>query len=212
MAKTPPTDRFDEIPDDLTRVGAHRSPARQGRGWIGFAWAALATGVLVLAGVVALAAFTDSINLELPFTASEAPADEAPTTEKPADPEATETAEPVDPLLDPAVSITVLNGTTTAGLAASAGDKLVAEGWCGAAGPDTVAEGPCADSTAVGSRDNAASNDVTATVVYYGDPANESAALALVASLGMGEAQLSEDYPESPITVLLGSDYLEIAG
>ncbi|MET3767724.1 hypothetical protein ABIB15_000386 [Marisediminicola sp. UYEF4] len=215
MAKATPTDRFDEIPDDLTRVGAHRAPARQGRGWIGFAWAALATGVLVLAGVVALAAFTDSINLELPFTASEAPAGDAPATgegEEPAEPEASETAAPVEPLLDPAVSIAVLNGTSTAGLAASAGDTLVAEGWCGAAGPDTVAEGPCADSTAVGSRDNAASNDVTATVVYYGDPANEGAALALVASLGIGEAQLSADYPESPITVLLGSDYLEIAG
>lgn len=215
MAKTTPTDRFDEIPDDLTRVGAHRAPARQGRGWIGFAWAALATGVLVLAGVVALAAFTDSINLELPFAASEAPADEAPATEEgevTGEPEVAETAEPVEPLLDPAVSITVLNGTSTAGLAGAAGDTLVAEGWCGAAGPDTVAEGPCADSTAVGSRDNAASNEIASTVVYYGDPANESAALALVASLGTGEAQLSEEFPESPITVLLGSDYLAIAG
>jgi len=212
MAKTPPADRFDEIPDDLTRVGAHRAPARQGRGWIGFAWAALATGVLVLSGVVALAAFTDSINLDLPFTAGEAPGDGAPTTEEGDDPEATETAAPVEPVLDPVVSITVLNGTSTAGLAGAAGDELVAEGWCGAAGPETVAEGPCADSTAVGSRANASSNEVAATVVYYGDPANESAALALVGSLGIGEAQLSEDFPESPITVLLGSDYLEIAG
>lgn len=212
MAKTTPTDRFDEIPDDLARVGAHRAPARQGRGWIGFAWAALATGVLVLAGVLALAAFTDSIDLELPFSASDAPVDDVPATEEPADPEATETAAPVEPLLDPAVSISLLNGTSTAGLAASAGDKLVAEGWCGAAGPDTVAEGTCADSTAVGIRDNAASNEVATTVVYFADPAGESAALALVESLGIGEAQLSEDYPESPITVLLGSDYLQIAG
>lgn len=212
MAKTTPTDRFDEIPDDLTRVGAHRAPARQGRGWIGFAWAALATGVLVLAGVVGLAAFTDSINLDLPFAASEAPADDAPATDEPAEPEASEAPAPVAPLLDPAVPITLLNGTTTAGLAASAGDRLVGEGWCGAAGPDTVAEGPCADSTAVGSRANASSNDIAATVVYYGDPSYEAAALALVASLGVGEAKLSEDFPESPVTVLLGSDYLQIAG
>lgn len=218
MAKTTLTDRFDEIPDDLTRVGAHRAPARRGRGWIGLAWAALATGALVLAGVLALAAFTDSINLELPFTASDAPADDEPATDEPAEPaepaqpEASEAPAPVEPLLDPAIPITLLNGTATAGLAASAGDRLVTEGWCGAAGQDTVAEGECADSTAVGSRDNAESNDITATVVYYSDPANESAALALVASLGIGEAQLSEDYPESPITVLLGSDYQEIAG
>lgn len=212
MAKTTPPDRFDEIPDDLTRVGAHRAPARRGRGWVGFAWAALATGVLVLAGVLALAAFTDSITIDLPFTASESPDADAPATAEVDEPEATETAEPVGPLLDPAVAITVLNGTSTAGLAGSVGDKLVAEGWCGAAGPDTVAAGPCADSTVVGSRDNAASADITGTVVYYGDPANESAALAVVASLGLGEAQLSGDYPESPITVLLGSDYLEVAG
>lgn len=212
MAKTTPTDRFDEIPDDLTRVGAHRAPARKGHGWIGFAWAALATGVLVLAGVVALAAFTDSINLDLPFAASDAPADETPAPDEGTEPEVSATPEPVEPVLDPAVSITVLNGTATVGLAASAGDKLVAEGWCGAAGPDTVAEGPCADSTAVGTRANASSNEVAATVVYYGDPANESAALALVASLGIGVAQLSDEFPESPITVLLGSDYLEVTG
>jgi hypothetical protein len=48
---------------------------------------------------------------------------------------------------------------------------------------------------------------VDKTVVYYSDPANEGAARALVASLKVGEVRLSKDYPASPITVLLGSDY-----
>ena len=34
-----PRDRFDDIPSGVDRVGAHRSPRKPGRGWIGFAWA-----------------------------------------------------------------------------------------------------------------------------------------------------------------------------
>jgi len=43
--------------------------------------------------------------------------------------------------------------------------------------------------------------------VYYTDPANEGAARALVASLKVGTIVLSKVYTESPITVVLGSDY-----
>ena len=49
-----PRDRFDDVPADLARVGAHRAPARRGRGFVTFAWAALATGALVGAGVLGL--------------------------------------------------------------------------------------------------------------------------------------------------------------
>lgn len=176
-----PLDRFDDIPDDLVRTGAHRAPARRGRGWIAFAWAALATGLLVAAGVVALSAFSDRVNLELPFETGAATTSESPDVA-------------VTPLLDPAIAISVLNGTTTQGLANTVGDDLVEQGWGGAA-------------LGVGSRANAGANDVAATVVYYTDAANEAAALALVESLGVGEVRLSPDYPANPITVLLGSDY-----
>ena len=148
MAKTHPTDRFDEIPDGLERVGAHRARAAPGRGWVGFAWAALATGVLVLAGVIALALFDDAINIELPFAA-----DGSASAEPSAEPAPESTAVPgeepsappaVVPSLDPEVAITVLNGTATAGLANRVGDALVTGGWCGAIAVTTVDTGACA--------------------------------------------------------------------
>ena len=41
-----PTDQFDELPDNVDRVGAHRGPKVKGRGWIFLGWAVLATVVL----------------------------------------------------------------------------------------------------------------------------------------------------------------------
>lgn len=189
MATHFPQDRFDSLPEELDRVGAHRAPARRGRGWIAFAWAALATGLLVAGGVVGLSVFTNSLSFELPF------ADAAPSTSAPAE-EPVETAAPV---LDPAIPITVLNGTTTTGLANTVGDLLEAEGWGGAA-------------IGIGTRTTAAAQDVANTAVFYSDPVNEGAARALVESLGVGEIRLGDDYPNSPMTVLLGADYVPPAG
>jgi len=202
MATSYPRDRFDDLPAALDRVGAHRAPPRRGRGWIAFAWAALVTGLLVAAGIAGLSLVGDSV--ELPFT------DDAGGTAAPPPPE--ETEEPVAPVLDPALPVTVLNGTTTPGLANSAGDALVAQGWCGAVATETPVDGPCIDAQPVGSRLNAATQDVAQTVVYYGDPVNEPAALALVQALGVGGAMLSEDYPESPAVVVLGADYVPPVG
>lgn len=189
MVKHPPTDRFDTIPDGIDRVGAHRAPSKKGSGWIAFASGALVTIILVTAGVVGLALFTDSINIDLPFVAEESagPSPGASVVESAA------------PALDPAIAITVLNGTTTAGLANTVGDFLVQEGWGGAA-------------IGVGSRANAGSSDVESTVVFYADAASEGAARALVETLGVGEIRLSADYPTSPITVLVGSDFAFPAG
>jgi hypothetical protein len=99
------------------------------------------------------------------------------------------------PKINPALPISILNGTPTKGLAAAAGDNLVTQGWAGA-------------SATVGSRTNAATTDVTKTVVFYSDPANEGAAQALVLSLKTGEIRLSTAYPASPLTIVLGSDYV----
>lgn len=176
-----PKDRFDSVPDDLLRVGAHRAPARKGRGWIAFGWAAFATLVLVVAGLYGLSAMTGRIHL--PFQAQSA----APT------PSATPTSAPTAaPKLDPTVPITVLNGTTTQGLATKVGDYLVSKGWTGA--------GP------LGTRANASENTIAKTVVYYKDAADEGAARALVETLAVGEVRLSADFNDR-ITVVIGSDY-----
>ncbi|HEY9499855.1 MAG TPA: LytR C-terminal domain-containing protein [Terrimesophilobacter sp.] len=180
---TYPEDRFDELPPDLLRVGAHRAPVRKGRGWIGFGWAVLATVLLTVVGLVGLAALDSKINFDLPFFQGQ----ETPTPS----PTPTPTAQPT---IDPALPLNILNGTPTPGLATQVGNTLLAQGWKGAA------EG-------IGSRANAATTDVEKTVVYYSDPQYEGAARGIVLALKAGEIRLSADYPGSVITVVIGLDY-----
>ena len=103
-----PRDRFDEIPADLARVGAHRAPRARGRGWITFGWAVFATGVLVAAGVYALTTIENRV------------ADTGPTTAATA---------AVKPTIDPKMDVVLLNATSTNGLAASASSALKKAGW-----------------------------------------------------------------------------------
>jgi hypothetical protein len=180
MADFPP-DRFDELPNDLQRRGAHRAPPRRGRGWIALLWAVIAVAILIAAGLTVLSLLTNE------DSASRSSYVSSPT----ASPSATPTAQAK---LDPEIPLTIVNGTTTARLANHIGDELVKEGWKGAA-------------LGVGSRLTASTPDVDKTVVYYADPSEEGAARALVAALKVGAVQLSDDYPGSPITIVVGSDY-----
>ncbi|WP_374947613.1 LytR C-terminal domain-containing protein [Agreia sp.] len=198
MAK-PPSDRFDTIPADLHRTGAHRGPRRRGRGWIAFAWAALATGVIVAGGVIGLAIINDNLKFTGILGGTTA------SSSTPA-PESTPT---ITPTVDPALTVTVLNGTETSGLAASVGESLREAGWAG-----------------VGSTANASATDFTTTTVYYVDPANEAAALGLADSL-FAEAtadaatngvtlsitairvERSDQFQGASLTVVLGADFLE---
>lgn len=177
MAKAP-TDLFDDLPSDLSRVGAHRAPPRAGRGWITFAWAALFTGLFVVAGSLGLNALRG-----LSFLG------EAPETN--VTPSAEVTADPVlDPTtIDPAraISITILNGTTTVDLENTAGTALA--GW------------------PVGAQLVASNREEPTTIVYYGDPANEDIARGLVIALGVGEIRESTAYA-APLTIVLGADYV----
>ncbi|WP_395245967.1 LytR C-terminal domain-containing protein [Agromyces sp. MMS24-K17] len=110
MAQKFPRDRFDAIPNGIERIGAHRAPARRGAGWIRFGWAALATAVIIGAGVVGIMFVNQGLT------------DEAVPTPTPTP---TATAEPT---VAPDVPVTVLNGTTVSGLAAKAGEQLTAAG------------------------------------------------------------------------------------
>jgi len=179
-------DRFDSVPDELLRTGAHRGPHKKGRGWIAFAWAALATGVLVVIGVIGLAVVNGKLT-DIPIFAASASATPSEATTVASAPTAR-------PLLNATLPLTILNGTPTAGLANTVGDNLVKLGWAGAA-------------AGVGSRVNAATPDIKQTIVYYSNPANEGAARALVLSLKVGTIRLSSVYSLSPITVVVGSDY-----
>jgi hypothetical protein len=106
-----PRDRFDDVPVDIARVGAHRAPARR-RGIVTFAWAALATGVLVGCGVLGLSVIEHGVSVTGDTgtgTTSSAPA-----------PAAT---------VDPAATVVVLNATKTTGLAADAAKVANSGGW-----------------------------------------------------------------------------------
>ncbi|MFE6965959.1 LytR C-terminal domain-containing protein [Agromyces sp. NPDC057679] len=177
MAQKFPRDRFDTIPHGIDRVGAHRAPARRGARWIRFGWAALATVVLAGVGIAGVMIFNDRLN------AASGP-DPAAT------PTPTATAEPT---IAPEVKVTVLNGTTTAGLAAKATEAL-------------TAGGVPVDATA-----NASASDLTETVVYYATPDLEGAARGVATLLPEADVRLSESFAETgtPLVLVLGSDYAE---
>jgi hypothetical protein len=191
MATFPP-DRFDGIPDSLLRVGAHRTGQRRHGGWIVFAWAALACGVLVAAGIGVLTAVNNGNQFDDTSSGGTSTSSSSSSTPSP-----TPTPTPtVTPLLDPSsidstkTTITVLNATATAGLAANAGTALMNGGWT------------------VGNEGNA-SNDVTTSIVYYDSSAtdNKSIALGIAQKLGIATVQESAAFPGATITVVLGSDY-----
>lgn len=182
-----PKDRFDDLPKDLVRVGAHRAPKKRGGGWIAFAWAALATGVLVVGGLFTLSLIDPSVRFEIPGLPAPTESAAAPTDE------ATPTALPLtDPAaIDPArlITITVLNGTPVVGQQTVAGDALLAAGW------------------PVGTVTTASTTDVETTTVYYSNPLDEDIARGLVAALGVGEIRESTAFLGAPITIVLGADY-----
>jgi hypothetical protein len=189
MANPYPKDRFDDLPRDLARVGAHRAPEKKNRGLIAFAWAALATGVLVVVGVFGVS-LIGGVDLDLPSlsTSPVATGEATPTTE----PTATPLTDPtlIDPIRE--ITITVLNGTATPGEQDIAGDELADQGW------------------PVESRANASTTDVALTTVYYGNPADEDIARGLVVALGVGTVTESTAFVGADVTIVLGADYLAV--
>lgn len=180
MAEKYPRDRFDDIPDGLQRVGAHRAPRPKGRGWIAVGWAALAVVVLVGAGIFGLSLVSGSISFHgSPNTTSGTP---TPT------PTPTPT---IVPTVDPSLSVNVLNGTTTEGLGGKVRDVLTAAGW------------------KVGAIANADQQTLTQTIVYYSDPKNQAAALGAAQSLPGATVQESQAFADTgaDLTVVIGSDY-----
>lgn len=186
-------DRFDDIPAELGRVGAHRATRSRGGVVIAIAWAALATIVLIVAGLWALSLITDRVSFEIPGFDTAEP---MPT------PTATPSPEPViEPITDPALAelpagftITILNGAGIDGLGTAASDLLTDPGW------------------PVGTVTSAGEDDLTETVVFYSDPALEAVALGMVELLGTGAIEFSDAFPGAPITIAIGADFAALAG
>jgi len=186
-----PQDQFDEVPAELKRVGAHRAPRPKGRGAIAFAWAALATGILVVGGLYGLSRVNPDITFALPDFGGQG-----------ADPGATpsSTASSVPPVTDPTtvdpdlnLSISVLNGSSTDGLQNVAGDAIDDAGW-----PNPA-------------RNNSTTREEDTTVIFYRSTEFEGIALGLSQLLGVGTIQLSDAFLGAPVTIIVGNDYATVA-
>jgi len=190
MASTP-HDRFDDLPDDLARVGAHRAPPKRGRGWINFAWAALATGVLIVGGLYGLSRVNPAISFELPVLAGDGA--EPGTTATP-EPEAVPMTPDEWKAADPAIALTisVLNGSPTDMQQDVVAEQIELAGWP-------------APAAAV-----ASARDQELTVIYYNGAQYESIALGLAQLLGTDPANItnSDFYQGAPVTIVLGADYV----
>jgi len=180
MAEKTERDQFDDLAPGLYRRGVHRAPRRRGAGFVPFAWAALATGALVVGGVGTLVVTSDSISMK-DFEGIFA----LPTAAASATPKATAV-----PTVDPASVVNVLNATGETGVATAVGDQIATEGWT------------------VGAKSNA-SETAEKTFIYYGNPSLEGAARGLAQSLGYGEIKLTDKYIESSaqLTLVVGQDY-----
>jgi len=105
-----PQDRFDDL-QDTDRVGAHRAENPRMRGWVVLLWAALATVVLIAAGIFGTLIASGRIEL-------------APT------PTPTVSAAPeVTPVKDTTYQVQILNATPEQGLATQLKDVVVQAGW-----------------------------------------------------------------------------------
>jgi hypothetical protein len=179
------TDQFDNLPENVDRVGAHRGPKAKGRGWITFAWAVLATALLVVGGLYVLSIFNDSIKFGLgpqPTT--------APTASGTPTPVITPVADPTSPdVAARNITVTVLNGTAVVGLQTKAAAKLTAKGW-----------------NVIATANSTATNIKTSTV-YYSSAADQDVAEGIQILLGAQDIQFSNAFLGSPITVVVGSDF-----
>ncbi len=172
-----PRDRFDDVPHDSHRVGAHRAAPRRGDRWMLLGAWVLAAALLTVAGVLGLSSFgSTGIDLGDLGGSSQNPGSAA-----------------ADPVTDPSqlpdgATIAVLNGTTARGLADEVADSLAEAGW------------------PIDSRGNTANPDVKTTTVYYADPADEGLARGLLLAIGdVGQVVESDAFP-SALTIVLGAD------
>ncbi|WP_230667834.1 LytR C-terminal domain-containing protein [Microbacterium sp. MEC084] len=110
MPTTYPRDRFDDVPRQSARVGAHRAEQPRAPRRVVLLWAALATVLLTIAGILAFLVLSQRVDI--------VPGQQSPV------PQST-----VSPIVDPTYTVLVLNGTGSQGVAEEVAAELVAAGW-----------------------------------------------------------------------------------
>jgi hypothetical protein len=156
----------------------HRAPKRAASVWLNVLWIALATMALTALGIIFVVIGPE--NLLFPQGADQSQQATTPTEKA------------VKGKTDPATTITVLNGTDTAGL----GDEVAA----------TITDGELGTVTFVG---NAADQTATISAVFYSNTADEALAKGLGDKLGGIFYYYKEEYASfgTQLVVLIGSDY-----
>lgn len=184
---TYPKDRFDSVDQAANRRGAHRGEVKRKPWWVkGLAVVGSTTAIVVvaLAGITVIDA---RLNFEIPdfSTIGQTP---------------TPTPTPTVELFDPttltekqfaAITITILNGTTSPTLPTDVASLLTTQNWP----QPTLAD--------------AADNTVEESIVVYRYPADELMANSIAASLGIETVQQSDVYRGARVYVLLGADFVQ---
>lgn len=187
-------DRFDDVPEEQGYVGLRRL-RREPTFWL--IPAGIVVGLsIVLTGIGFFMVHLADTRLELSpeEIAITEPAPEEVVEEEPA-PEPEPEPEVVEPITNPSedevdgLTITILNGTDTTGLAARAGNLLDREGW-----PEQT-------------RTNSEESGVESSLVAYESDDDEALARGVAEILGITEIVQTDNYPGARITVLLGSDF-----
>lgn len=178
-------DRFDDVPADLKRRGAHRSPRTRLSKLS--SWLVAIAAVIVLVGVgVGVMWFIDG---QVRFSAGGQDSPAATTTEAAPSDETTPTPEGPVATKDTSIPVQVLNGAGQGGLATAGSKELDASGW---------------NVTTV---DDADASDYATTLVVVTDESELGAAMGVVQDLGFGTAAVNPAKATSgEITVILGKD------
>ncbi|MGO4454440.1 LytR C-terminal domain-containing protein [Arthrobacter sp. RAF14] len=188
-------DEFDDVPEGTERRGVHRV-ARSSAG--AALRPLLASGVVaLLIGLVAYFAIpsmgaraeakaSPSASASAPASASAKPSAK-PTASKPAP---TASATPTTPpttaaAVDKTRPVSVYNGTTTAGLAATYGTKVTAAGWT------------------LGTVGNWQGQAQASSVVFYSSEALKASATELASTLGIDRVEIATSL-QDPLAVVLG--------
>jgi len=185
-------DRFDDVERERGYVGLRRE--QRGRGfWLVPLGVVLGVSVVLTAiGMFMVSRADQRLELSPEEIAITDPPPEEVVAEEPApEPE----PEPVEAITNPSeeeadgLTITILNGTDTTGLAARAGNLLDREGW-----PEQT-------------RTNADEQGVEDSLVAYESEDDEGLARGVAEILGIDEVVQTDNYPGARITVLLGADF-----
>jgi len=182
-----PKDRFDDFPRTLKRRGAHRAPRTWASKFMSWIVAIIAFVLLVGIGVGVMWAIDNQVQ----FTADMGGQEETTSPTESSTAEATPTPTETGPTatVDASLSVTVLNGIGTPGLATAGSEAMTSGGWT------------------VGTVADADSFDYQTTSIVVASEDQRGAALGAQETLGFGEISVDPNIAaEGTLVVILGAD------